>query len=564
MYCSNENIKIQKRTWLVSLASAFLLPVAYGQSPTPTATDVISQVIEQAAKETFKTEKSRSEEAKLEPWQTSPDEFAKELQRLFSKGADESELAKRFHGKQVDWPGILDIARTERKLTDPNVTLVAVWITDVPLVAPDGSPAHIGELALDIPKFVMPADKHVRVRATLSNLFMLPVINEKNHSKQTAIGVETEGNTGTIVPLALSETPSPGESKTLRQMVDESLEKTYGKPAVKDAKKEQPTRQTSAATSDTEDWCDKLLKAPIDKNLPEGYSNPKVSLTEMTPEELAGGMICKISVTLHGPDPFNFIRFRVFNSVAAAERGLKSLPKLVPEISVYESQPQLQGRDTPCMVYTSGNRKLTFISCADQIKGSPVVISGVSSQPNDGESYDNKLVFKAADLLEAAEHHCASIKLDQNARRIAENNKATRRGQLEPWQTSPDEFAKEVQRLFSKGADENELAKRFHGKQVDWPGILDIARTERKLTDPNVTFVPVWITDVPLVAPDGSPAYIGQLALDIPKFVMPADKHVRVRATLSTVSTMPVINERDHSKKTVVIVETEGDTGTVE
>lgn len=321
------------------------------------------------------------------------------------------------------------------------------------------------------------------------------------------------------------------------------------------------SQRTQAATPDAKDWCKALLTSAI--NLPQGYSNPQISSTELTAEERAAGVICKISVNMHGPDPFNAIRFRVFNSVAAAERGLKSLAKLVPQISVYESQPQLQGRDTPCMVYTSGNRKLTFISCADQIKDTPVVVSGVSSQPNNGDSYDTKLVFKAADLLEAAERHYASISLDQSGKRIAEN-KTTTASQLEPWQTSPDEFAKEVQRLFSKGADETELTKRFHGKKVDWPGILDTARTERSKADPNVTLVAVWITDVPLVAPGGTPAYIGELGLNIPKFVMPPDKHVRVRATLGVVSTMAVINEKDHSKEIAVGVETEGETGAIE
>ena len=191
-------MKIQRLTRLVLFLSSSFIPVVYAQTPTPIARDVISEVIEQAAKETFKSEKPTGDTTKLEPWQTSPDEFAKEVQRLFNKGADENELAKRFHGKEVQWPGILNTAQTERSKADPNVTLVAVWITDVPLVAPDGSPAYIGELALNIPKFVMPADKHVRVRATLRNVSTMPVINEKNHSKQTVVVVETEGETGTV------------------------------------------------------------------------------------------------------------------------------------------------------------------------------------------------------------------------------------------------------------------------------------------------------------------------------------------------------------------------------
>ena len=197
-----ESMKTQKLRWLISLLSAFLVPVVCGQTPTPNLDDIFDQIIKDAAKEISKNKKSTGETTTPEPWQTSPDEFAKELQRLFSKGADESELAKRFRGKPVDWPGILDAAHTERKKTDPDVTLVAVWITDVTLVAPDGRPAYIGELALDIPKFVMPADRHVRVRTTLSNISTLPVINEKDHSKTTAVIVESEGQTGIIVARA--------------------------------------------------------------------------------------------------------------------------------------------------------------------------------------------------------------------------------------------------------------------------------------------------------------------------------------------------------------------------
>src|SRR5438477_971454 len=157
-------------TWFALLLSSFFIRVVYAQTPTPTARDVISEVIEQAAKETFKSEKPTGDTTKLEPWQTSPDEFAKEVQRLFSKGADENELAKRFRGKEVQWPGILDTARMERLKADPNVTLVGVWLTDVPLVAPDGSPAYIAELALNIPVFVMPDDNHVRVRASVTTI----------------------------------------------------------------------------------------------------------------------------------------------------------------------------------------------------------------------------------------------------------------------------------------------------------------------------------------------------------------------------------------------------------
>src|SRR5947208_16238397 len=107
-------MKIQRLTWFALLLSSFVIRVVYAQSPTPTARDVISEVIKQAAKETSKSEKPTGDTTKLEPWQTSPDQFAKEVQRLFSKGADENELAKRFHGKEVQGQGIVNTAQTER------------------------------------------------------------------------------------------------------------------------------------------------------------------------------------------------------------------------------------------------------------------------------------------------------------------------------------------------------------------------------------------------------------------------------------------------------------------
>ena len=50
-------MKIQKLTPFVSFLSGFLMPMAYGQTPSATARDVISEIIEQAAKETSKSEK---------------------------------------------------------------------------------------------------------------------------------------------------------------------------------------------------------------------------------------------------------------------------------------------------------------------------------------------------------------------------------------------------------------------------------------------------------------------------------------------------------------------------
>jgi hypothetical protein len=188
-------MKIQRLRRLVLFLSSFFIPVVYAQTPTPTARDVISEVIEQAAKETSKNEKPTGDTTKLEPWQTSPDEFAREVQRLFSKRASKTEIDRRFNGKEVHWPGIL--ARVEKKASGAGV-IAGVWITDVPLVAPDGTPAYVGLLALDFPNFVMPADKHIRFRATLGNVSTMQVIHEKDHSKETAVMVETEGDTPVI------------------------------------------------------------------------------------------------------------------------------------------------------------------------------------------------------------------------------------------------------------------------------------------------------------------------------------------------------------------------------
>lgn len=52
---------MQTRAWLACLVSAFLVRLAHGQSPSPSAGDVVSEVIEQAAKDTSKAEKPQSQ-----------------------------------------------------------------------------------------------------------------------------------------------------------------------------------------------------------------------------------------------------------------------------------------------------------------------------------------------------------------------------------------------------------------------------------------------------------------------------------------------------------------------
>jgi hypothetical protein len=370
-----QNMKMETRTWLVFFVSAFLVRLAHGQSPSPSARDVLSEVIEQAAKETSKNEKSAGGTTKLEPWQTSPDEFARELQRLFSKRAGETEIARCFNGKEVHWPGIL--ARVEKKASDAGV-IAGVWITDVPLVAPDGTPAYVGLLALDFANFVMPADKHIRFRATISNVSTMQVINEKDHSKETAIMVETEGDT----------------------------------PVIEDqAKPKQITAQENF-------WCNALLKSSVDeKDLPQGYSHPQITSLEMTPDETASGMLCKISIVLQGPDKFDAIRFRFYRDFAAAERGLKTLAQMVPGLTVI-NEKLFYGSDTPCMSYTTGSQPLTFVTCAQVADAYSVVISGVSSQARNGNSVTTDTISKAGRLFDAGKKHWVTIMAD-NIEQIA-------------------------------------------------------------------------------------------------------------------------------------------------
>ena len=160
-----------------------------------------------------------------------------------------------------------------------------------------------------------------------------------------------------------------------------------------------------------EELCDLLLKGKIDKTLPDGYSHPQISSTEMTAEERAGGMLCKISVNVQGPDPFNAIRFRVYKNAAAAERGLKSLAKMVPDITVLDDKVYYR-EDTPCMVYTAGNRPLTFVTCADQVRDGVIVVSGVASEPNNGNLWTNTTVLKAGHLLKAGLHSFSHMVAD--------------------------------------------------------------------------------------------------------------------------------------------------------
>jgi len=226
-----------------------------------------------------------------------------------------------------------------------------------------------------------------------------------------------------LVGAAYGQTPSQG--KTMNQLMDEALSSQKKEP-LSNRLEESIKRSVAAAASASptpadQDLCQPLLKAPIEKYLPKGYSNPRISPTDMTAAERSGGMRCKISVLLQGPDRFDAIRFRVYEDTAAATRGLKSLAKLLPadatliseDLSYNDGTISSPGRDSPCMVFTAGDRTQTFVSCADQLEGTPVVVSGIASEPRAGNSFDTNTSTRAGKLLKAGMANYRDMALDR-------------------------------------------------------------------------------------------------------------------------------------------------------
>jgi len=88
---------------------------------------------------------------------------------------------------------------------------------------------------------------------------------------------------------------------------------------------------------------------------------------------------------------------------------------MVPSIAVIDdkvSYKNSHGDNIPCMVYTTGNQPLTFVTCAEVGGGRSNVVSGASSQPRSGNSYDRDAVGKAGRLLDAGMKHWGSIMFD--------------------------------------------------------------------------------------------------------------------------------------------------------
>jgi hypothetical protein len=82
-----------------------------------------------------------------------------------------------------------------------------------------------------------------------------------------------------LLLLAFGQTPTPRQGKTMDQLIDEALAPQNKEEKKTPLSKEEQTglsdaikRDAAAAFSSAipaEDWCQRLLKAPIDKNLPK-------------------------------------------------------------------------------------------------------------------------------------------------------------------------------------------------------------------------------------------------------------------------------------------------------
>ena len=68
-----------------------------------------------------------------EPWQTSWEAFAREVQRLYHSKAAESEFIKRFNGKRVFWEGQVLKVHVGKELNEVTLRMPEYRIT-----LPDG------------------------------------------------------------------------------------------------------------------------------------------------------------------------------------------------------------------------------------------------------------------------------------------------------------------------------------------------------------------------------------------------------------------------------------------
>ena len=80
----------------------------------------------------------------------------------------------------------------------------------------------------------------------------------------------------------------------------------------------------------------------------------------------------------------------------------------------------------------------------------------------------------------------------------------------EPWQTSWEAFAREVQRLYHSKAAESEFIKRFNGKRVFWEGEVLKVHVDKELNEVTLGMPPYRVT-----LPDGRVALMEYVRLTV-------------------------------------------------
>jgi len=99
----------------------------------------------------------------------------------------------------------------------------------------------------------------------------------------------------------------------------------------------------------------------------------------------------------------------------------------------------------------------------------------------------------------------------------------------EPWQTSWDAFAQELRDLYGRGADDEELARHFNGKDVMWTG-----QVIRVVADPDDPALVILMPHQNVVLPDGRVAKVdNEISLHVKgPFKVTGGQDVRFRAKL--------------------------------
>lgn len=166
---------------------------------------------------------------------------------------------------------------------------------------------------------------------------------------------------------------------------------------------------------DPQSECDSLMKAPLARQLPKGFSNPKATLSrEMTPGDRAAGVVCKVTFLIEGPDEYDAVRYRVYPSAAQAKEGFRRLAEMQPDVHVFRSDIKVQGAlgDAPCLAYRWGDRPLSFVMCSALNEDAAIVATGVASHATTENAVSNEQMATAGKLLEAAVNASEGGELD--------------------------------------------------------------------------------------------------------------------------------------------------------